>query len=177
MIKSLLATAAALVTSLTLVTTAEAALNHKGIATKLNSIGVSTEYGTCTGIDGIKPIGSYNFINNHFCISDEIRTNELLEETVIHELVHVIQDCLADGGIADDEMGSVTRYLSEGDASREENMDEIIESQLSKRGKLDHVHEYTAHMEPEHKWVELEAYHLETSPLLVLTLLNQCKAQ
>ena len=174
-IKSLAATATAVIASLTIAPFAEAGLNHKAIANKLHSIGVTTEYGTCAPSEHGQAIGSYNFIHNHFCISDVIQDQQLFEETVTHELVHVIQDCI-NGGISSNEMGSITRWLSEGDVTKENSMDENLMALLRKANKVDHVHEWTSHMHSDHKWVEIEAYALENSPLFVLQMLNNCNA-
>ena len=172
-IKSLAATATAVIASFTIAPFAEAGINHKAIAEKLHSIGVTTSYGECGDSPHGSPIGTYNFIHNHFCLSNQIQEQALLDETVTHELVHVIQDCIG-GGIGTNQMGSVTRYLSDGDTIKENSFDESLISILRKEGKLAHVHEWTSHMQEDTKWIEREAYALENSPLFVLKLLNQC---
>ena len=155
---------------------AVAALNHTAIAEHLRSIGVTTSYGVCEFDhgDADKVLGTYNSRTNHFCISNNIGTSEeLLDEVVTHELTHVIQDCIGDG-IASPNLGSITRYLSGGDVVHEELLDQGLISVLLKREKLEHVNEHTAHMEDNMKWVEVEAYSLEQSPLFVLKLLSKC---
>jgi len=95
---------------------AVAGLNHTAISEHLKSIGVTTSYGECsfTHGDDSQVLGTYNSEQNHFCISKSATTSaELFDEVVTHELTHVIQDCIGDG-IASPNLGSITRFLSEG---------------------------------------------------------------
>ena len=155
---------------------AVAALNHAAIAKHLNSIGGTTFYGECPFDhgDADSVLGTYNTRENHFCISNNIGTSEqLLDEVVTHELTHVIQDCLGDG-IASSNLGSITHYLSAGDEVHEQILDQGLIATLLKRKKMQHVQAHTSHMEDNMKWVEIEAYSLEQSPLFVLKLLSKC---
>ena len=155
---------------------AVAALNHTAIAKHLNSIGVTTSYGECPFDhgDADSVLGTYNYLDNHFCISNNIGSSEeLLDEVVTHELTHVIQDCLGDG-IASPNLGSITHYLSGGDEVHEQLLDQGLIGALLKREKMQHVQTHTSHLEDNMKWVEVEAYALEQSPLFVLKLLAKC---
>ena len=155
---------------------AVAALNHAAIAKHLNSIGVTTSYGECPFEhgDADSVLGSYNSIENHFCISNNIgNSEELLDEVVVHELTHVIQDCLGEG-IASPNIGSITYYLSDGDEVHEQLLDQGLIATLLKREKMQHVQTHTSHLPDNMKWVEVEAYSLEQSPLFVLKLLAKC---
>jgi hypothetical protein len=174
-IKSLAATAAAVIASLTIAPVAEAGLNHKAIVSKLHSLGITTQYGACLSNEHGATLGTYNSLTNHFCISDQIQDVQVFEETVIHELTHVIQDCIG-GGIASSNLGSITRYLSDGDVATENTLDTNLVSLLRKQNKLHHVHKWTSHLPDHAKFIEVEAYALENSPLFVLKLLNQCGA-
>ena len=178
MINRFLAAVAAVATACVSIPSAEAALNHKVIAQKLHSLGITTVYGDCTKPTDSVPgtiLGSYNSRTNHFCISDTVTDVDLLDEVVIHELAHVVQDCIGDG-IASSDMGSITRYMSGGDSVHEEILDQGLIGTLLKRNKLEHVEKYTAHMPENVRYLEYEAYSLETSPLFVLKLLSKCGA-
>jgi hypothetical protein len=158
---------------------AVAALNHTEIVKHLHAIGVTTSLGDCSMSHGDPEslMGTYNSLDNHFCISEQATASaELLDEVVTHELTHVIQDCLGDG-IASPNMGSITRYLSEGDTDHENILDQGLFSVLHAKGKMDHVREHTSHMEGGHKFIEFEAYALESSPLFVIKLLAKCQPQ
>lgn len=178
MFSRFLATVAAVATACVSIPSAEAALNHTAIVEKLRSIGVTTSYGECAG-DGHHPpagvLGSYNSKDNHFCISKTVTTTEQLDEVVTHELVHVVQDCIA-GGIGSPNLGSITRYLSGGDTVHETLLDQGLIGTLLRQNKMDHVEKYTAHMPDSAKFTEIEAYSLENSPLFVLKLLSNCGA-
>ena len=152
---------------------AKAGLDHKAIAAKLHSIGVTTEFGDCGSNVHGPALGTYNSRDNHFCISNEIPDMTLFNETVVHEVIHVVQDCIG-GGIASPEMASITRYLSDGDVEQERLMDRQLIADLHEKGKLNNVYEWTSHLPDESKFIEIEAYHLETSPLFVMKLLNKC---
>ncbi len=155
---------------------AVAGLNHAAIAAHLNSIGVTTSYGECPFEQGDADLvlGTYNSLDNHFCISNNIGTSQqLLDEVVTHELAHVIQDCIGDG-IDSSNLGSITHYLSAGDEVHEELLDQGLIGALLKREKMQHVTDHTSHIEDNMKWVEVEAYALEQSPLFVLKLLSKC---
>jgi len=173
----------AIISALTAVATglvsmpAVAALNHTEIVTHLRAIGVTTSYDDCTMSHGTPEglMGTYNSSTNHFCISKKATASqELLDEVVTHELTHVIQDCLGNG-IASPNMGSITRFLSEGDTDHENILDQGLFSVLHAKGKIDHVREHTSHMDDGHKFVEVEAYALESSPLFVIKLLAKCQ--
>ena len=179
MFNRFIAAVAAVATACVSIPSAEAALNHTKIVEKLHSLGITTSYGKCEPPQGAAPgniLGSYNSSTNHFCISDTVTTNELLDEVVLHELVHVVQDCVG-SGIASSNMGSITRYLSGGDTVHEEILDQGLIGTLLKRNKLKHVEKYTAHLPKSARYLEYEAYSLETSPLFVLKLLSKCNAQ
>ena len=155
---------------------AQSELNHKAIASHLRSIGVTTSYEDCKGSGhnpGMVSLGSYNFVTNHFCISNRIQDRAMFEQTVVHELVHVIQDCLA-GGINSPEMGSITRWMSGGDVLKEKEYDKVILSRLIDNNKIDHVDTAAGHLRGS-QFMEREAYFLEDQPELVLNILSECK--
>ena len=154
-----------------------AALDHTAIVKHLNAIGVSTSFDNCSMEHGdpTRLMGTYNSTANHLCISAKATsTPELLDEVVTHELVHVIQDCLGEG-ITSPNMASITRYLSEGDVAHENILDQGLFSVLTTNGKMDHVNAHTSHIDNGFKYVEVEAYALENSPLFVLKLLAKCQ--
>lgn len=155
---------------------AKAGLDHTAIAAKLRSIGVTTSYGDCGSNVHGEVLGSYNSGSNHFCISNKISDVNLFDETVIHEVVHVLQDCVGDG-IGSADMGSLTAWLSGGDTVKEEAMDNKLIADLHKRNKLSHVDKWTSHLNENNKWIEREAYYFETSPLFVLKMLDQCNSK
>ena len=179
MFSRFVATIAAVATACVSIPSAEAALNHTAIVEKLQAIGVTTSYGKCAGDGHNDPsgvLGSYNSRDNHFCISESVTTTQLLDEVVVHELVHVVQDCIG-GGIASPNLGSITRYLSSGDTVHENILDQGLIGTLLRQNKMDHVKQYTSHMPDSAKFTEIEAYSLENSPLFVLKLLSKCNPQ
>ena len=172
-------TVIAVATACVSIPSAQAALNHTAIVQKLHAIGITTSYGKCDGDGHNDPsgvLGSYNSNTNHFCISSNIRTTELMDEVVTHELTHVVQDCLGNG-IASPNLGSITRYMSGGDSVHENILDQGLIGTLLKQNKMDHVDQSTKHMPSTAKFTEIEAYSLENSPMFVLKLLSRCGAE
>ena len=151
---------------------AETQLDHTAIAAHLHLIGVTTQYGDCGSSTHGSRLGSYNATTNHLCISDSITTTSLLDETVLHELTHVIQDCIS-SGIAGENMSSITGFLSNNDEVKEKEMDKAILSKLIDEDKMLHVDRWASDLGTA-QFIEREAYAFETEPKLVLSLLSKC---
>ena len=149
---------------------AHAGFNYEAIGRKLNSIGISTEVGTCG--DDPSVLGRYNSGINHLCINESIDDEALLEETVLHELVHAIQDCIGEG-VASPHMGSIAGYLNN------QNRPAIVVMHDAMRQKVNDRYSYKffknyIESRGTNAWIELEAYALETNPDVVFDLLDRC---
>ena len=148
---------------------------YQDITEKLNSIGVTTMVqNLCHPNGGVR--GSYNSYTNVVCITAETNNSDALLEVVLHETIHVIQDCIS-GGIQDGTMGSVTRYLSNGDRGQEKLMDNALLQDLQRRGLLDHAIQAAGGLDHQGAFIEIEAYAFQNDPEAVFNLLNQCNSK
>ena len=150
---------------------ANAALNYEEIARKLHSIGVTTQVGVCNSNPDV--LGQYSSGRNHLCISQRITDPGIQEETVLHELVHVIQDCIGDG-IQSPRMGSIAYYLHGGEVNEAQSLHRYMAGQVNNRYSRSHIADHITSLGAD-AWVELEAYALEDQPKVVLSLLDRCQ--
>ena len=146
--------------------------SYQDITKKLNSIGVTTMVqNLCHPMGGVR--GSYNSYTNVMCITEATNNSDSLFTVVLHETVHVIQDCIA-GGVQDGNMGSITRYLSDGDRAQEKLMDDALLTDLHNRGLLNHAVQAAGGLDHQAAFIEIEAYAFQNDPDAVFTLLDQC---
>ena len=147
--------------------------DYQQITDKLNSVGVTVMVQQLCGPSS-NILATYNSYTNVLCVTEATTRSDILADVVQHEVVHVIQDCVA--GMANGQMGSVTRYLANGDSLLERNLDESLWNTLESRGKLDHVMALTNDLEADGAYVEFEAYGLEDNQEAVYGLLERCGA-
>jgi len=146
--------------------------SYQDITEKLNSIGVTTMVqDQCAGAVGV--MATYNSFTNVLCVTRQANNSDQLLSVVLHETVHVIQDCIA-GGIQDGNLGSVTRYLSNGDRAQEKLMDNALLNDLHNRGLLEHAIKAAGGLNHQAAFIEIEAYALQNDPEAVFKLLNRC---
>lgn len=102
---------------------------------------------------------TYNYANNTLCVNETVHVQSL-----IHELVHVAQDCAA-GGLNTSQLAPMSHVLkAQGDSMRAKVLTEIVVARSRANGsrKLSHVHQATGN---QHSFnVELEAYALQDYP-------------
>lgn len=149
---------------------AAAGLNYEAIRQKLQSIDVTVETGNCDGDPTVA--GVYNSLHNHLCISDEITDRQFYDEVIIHEIVHVIQDCVG-GGIHSRDMGTIASWLHQGDYSEIRQMHYNLFRQVQQRYTREHI-EQTIEALGDRGVLEIEAYAMETQPELVFEFLDHC---
>ena len=114
--------------------------------------------------------GSYNSYTNVMCITEATNNSDSLFTVVLHETIHVIQDCIA-GGVQDGNMGSITAYLADGDRSQEKLMDNALLNDLHNRGLLNHAVQAAGGLDHQAAFIEIEAYAFQNDPDAVFTLL------
>ena len=154
---------------------AETELDHTKISAYLHSLGVTTEVGDCGSTEHGNRLGTYDPVSNHLCLSEKIEDGEMLDEVILHETIHLVQDCI-EGGIATDQMGSVTAFLSGGDIEKEKELDKKIYAKLVDEDKILHVDKWAGEL-GNSQYIEREAYAFENDPKLVLNLLSMCVPQ
>ncbi len=117
-------------------------------------------------------VASYDSETNVLCIAaSRVRSKAFLTETVTHEAVHVIQDCLG-GGLLSPNTSTIGEYL----IKKGMNPQTVAEQfKLLNRSSISHTRSILR-KSSEHTGVrEFEAYSLEGSPHRVLSLLrNAC---
>jgi len=145
--------------------------DYQQITDKLNSVGVTVMVQQLCGPSS-NILATYNSYTNVLCVTEAANNSDLLATVVRHEVVHVIQDCVA--GMNNGKMGSVTRYLADGDSLLERNLDESLWNTLQSKDKLDHVMTLTNNLEADGAFVEFEAYGLEENHDAVFGLLDRC---
>ena len=142
------------------------------LESKLNSVGVIVvKQQACAPEVAI--LATYNPYTNILCISQAAAESDRLLSIVTHEVVHVVQDCIA--GMANGKMGSVTRYLSNGDKAEERELDEALFRTLEAENNLDHVSKLTNQFQATGSFIEVEAYALQNNQPAVHQLLDQCQ--
>lgn len=158
----------------TLVATPVQALDHNKIIKHLDHLGITASTGSCGESSNGIVLGTYNYVKNHLCLSNANTTVAEIDNVVIHELVHITQDCLG-GGINSPAMGSITSFLGGDDPALQSKLHHRFLNTLSKANKVKHVAQWTAHMPVERRWIEIEAYALENYPSVVLDMFYSCK--
>ena len=147
-------TLAALAATFMLATSAQATVpaTRTDLIDLLESIGIDLVHGECNGM-----YGSYNTLHNRLCVNTVLfqASNEHdFEDTLVHEAVHVAQDCLA--GLDNPSMMSlITRAIEVG-----------INEQEFKKFVIDNLEEqYYAPLremtDPRVRDLEVEAYAFE----------------
>ena len=138
---------------------------------KLNSIDVTVvTQQSCAPQAGV--MATYNPFTNVMCISDRAINSDTLLSTVNHEIIHVVQDCIE--GMSNGDMGSVTRYLSDGDKQEEAELDRALFDTLRAEGNWEHVQSLTNNLQAPGAWIETEAYALQNNQEAVNGLLDMC---
>ena len=138
---------------------------------KLQSIDVTViSQRECAPVQGV--LATYNSFTNVMCITERAINSEQLLETVNHEIIHVVQDCIQ--GMSNGQMGSVTRYLADGDAEEEQQLDEALFDTLRSTGLYEHVAVLTDNYRSPQAWIETEAYALQYNQEAVNGLLDMC---
>ena len=146
--------------------------NNIALSQKLNEIGVTTMIqNSCSPAKDHMAI--YNSYTNVMCINEDIVNSNYLQLAIMHETVHVIQDCIA--GMDNGSMGSITSFIAEGDEAKEKSLDEEIFNKLKAEGLLEHVVKVTGGLGKVGSFVEVEAYALQNRSDIVLNLLDRCQ--
>ena len=138
----------------------------------MKSRGVTmVERKVCTSKDNL---ATYNSRTNTFCMATSTfhASRQKLDETVTHEAVHVIQDCLA-GGLSTSQSSSLADFMVTQGYSREKVNDMFI-GRIKRRGLEGHVldvaKESPANWHARH---EAEAYAIMDEPQIVYDLLKK----
>ena len=150
------------------VTPGEAVTRNEFIA-RLKHVGVTlVQHPTCQDY-GLEPVfGTYNASTNTMCINSDLfepGQEALWDETVTHETVHVIQDCI--NGFDEETLVSFISHAIENDLDTEPLV-EYVSKNLSPN-----YYEFVQGIEDGFiRDVEIEAYALEGNPQLVYEMMS-----
>ena len=145
--------------------TAAEAVTRDAFIERLREIGVTFTSGDCN--DGM---GSYKPGPNILCINDQLFAagqSDLLDETLTHEAVHVVQDCMDPGGFLSDSLTPIITSLEESDVDTDGLKDYVSKNLRPTYIEfLNGIENYVV------KTAEIEAYSLESDPDLVYKMLE-----
>jgi hypothetical protein len=138
---------------------------------RLQNVGIELTSGECDGA-----FGMYSPSKNLMCINDKLfeqGQQNMFDETITHEAVHVIQDCLAEGGIQGNTLIPMITAMRENDMDTSGLVDYVNKNLTD--AYADYISEIK---EPVVAVAETEAYALESNPDLVYNLLgSMCTAE
>lgn len=169
-LKKVLLTTFAAMAATAMAQPAIAELNHEYISSKVNSLGITIEVGEDCGNAG-KAFGSYSFTDNHLCLRSNLSPQQF-DATVLHELVHIVQDCIGDG-IRSSSGGSVIDWMTSNDTKKADLVLSNMMQELTARYRPEDIQKHIGSLGRD-AWVEVEAYTFESKPDIVLKLLDQC---
>ena len=139
------------------------------LSDQMRSFGVRVEVvSTCS--NNTNAVGTYNRRSNILCIAtSHIDHDGLLIETVTHEAVHVIQDCLG-GGLHSAGQRSIADYLIK---NRGFSAKAVVEQfKTLHHSSLNHTRKVLTDADDRTREMEFEAYALESHPARVFDLLK-----
>ena len=132
--------------------------------------GIRISYKTGCGRSG-KALAVYSPHQNTMCLPE---TAASFDEALTHETVHVLQDCLTDGGLADSRMTTVHAFLrrvQDPGGTEADDFKTGVKESLAYFNDVPHIqHHYKTH----HRDTEAEAYALEHNPRMVYDLTKTC---
>ena len=150
------------------VTPGEAVTRNEFVA-RLKQIGVNLVHHPTCQPAGLEPVfGMYNPSTNTMCINSELFApgqEALWDETVTHEAVHVMQDCI--NGFDEETLVSFLDYALENDHDTTK-----LREYMTKNLSPDY-YEFINAIEDGHiRDAEIEAYALESDPQLVYEMME-----
>ena len=132
---------------------------------RLQTIGITVVYNDCDGA-----LGMYSPTRNQLCINEKLldpSQRALFDETLTHEAVHVVQDCMEEGGVASDYLiPIITAFNIQGEDTTK--LKQYVSDNLSET-----YYSFINGIEdPVIQKAEIEAYSLESDPELVYDILR-----
>lgn len=153
--------------ALMLITTAPAqAVTLRDFIQRLETIGITIVYGDCDN-----SYGMYSPVRNEMCINKDLldpRERAMFDETLTHESVHVIQDCMDEDGGVDSEylVPIINAFHIAGE-------DTTKLKQYVSENFPDHLYSFIDDIKDEVvQKAEIEAYSMEGDPELVYSILQ-----
>ena len=140
---------------------------------QLRGLGVAVVVQPHCGAPG--QLATYNMGANQLCLSTELDPQPGLRERVLlHELVHVVQDCL--DGLETPTSLTLAEGLRATGAFSDQQLAGFFLQYLRAQGNLQHVVATTAPLPQDSRQREIEAYALQGDPALVQRLLiTRCR--
>ena len=141
--------------------------NYKFLGEVLRSHGIRTETGRrCHRDRGV--LGIYNPRTNTLCVRYGAD-----DDTLVHEIVHVIQDCAAHGGLQSPGMISIFTALEDRPVEQRAFRDFIVKLHRRKGSSHNaHVKDVAQRLSTQGAAIELEAYALQHAPRTVARLFD-----
>lgn len=145
-----------------------------GLLELLRQVGVTVELMPSCGGPG--QLATYNMGANRLCLSQGLQARPAERDRVmLHELVHVVQDCL--DGLATPTSSTLAEGFRRSGSLSDEQINRFFLSYLRQQGNLRHVVATTALLPLDSRQREIEAYALQGDPALVEHLLRtSCRA-
>lgn len=145
----------------------------KQILQTLGGMGVVTEIRDRCPKAGV--VGAYSRYDNLLVLCNaSLRNQALATETIAHEAVHALQDCLQPGGIKGSDSITLTRFLKTFNNGRQSaDFRDLVRAGLANRPKtLAYLEELKKSMPRNMYAMEIEAHALDVSPKSVRILLE-----
>ena len=168
MIQRLINTATFLIVALPLCVSA--ATRHE-LITQLDKIGIDIRTSESCGIKNQNNYATYHYSLNQICLSTtSSKDKALLDQSLTHESMHVVQDCVA--GIDNQYYIPLTAHYRRMnvDPAKIARWRKAVLAELKRRGTIEHVRNVTTNSH--HADIEAEAYAFENHPKDVVALLK-----
>lgn len=147
------------------------AATRQELITQLNEIGIDIRTSQNCGAEQQNNYATYHYNLNQICLSTTTsKSNELLDQSLTHESMHVVQDCVA--GIENQYYMPLTAYYRKisVDPKKIARWRLAVLAELKRRGTIEHVRNVT--LDSLHADIEAEAYAFENHPADVVALLK-----
>ena len=136
----------------------------------LENNGIKISYKNGCGRTG-KSLAVYNPRLNTMCLPDNSAD---FDESLTHEAVHALQDCITEGGINDSRMITVHSFLKNTQEPGDTHAADFMAGVKSSLAEFDDVPHIQEHYSKVNRDMEAEAYALEHNPQFVYDLLKIC---
>lgn len=162
--------------------TIELTPESEAIIKHLGSLGVAIKHvrARCTNGGSGLVVAAYERFDNYILVCHGgVRDRVHLQESLTHESVHAIQDCLQAEGILGNRSIPISRYfVISNRADRNARFQELLRNLLKgRRETVEYLNDVSSSLAPAFYEMEREAHALETRPDLVINLIKNLALQ
>ena len=168
MIQRLIHTATLMIVAIPL---SASATTRRELITQLDKIGIDIRTSESCGVKHQNNYATYHYSLNQICLSTtSSKDKTLLDQSLTHESMHVVQDCVA--GIDNQYYIPLTAYYRKINVDPEKiaRWRKAVLAELKRRETIEHVRNVA--LDSHHADIEAEAYAFENHPKDVVALLK-----